>query len=163
VLVAVDVDYRATEVVTACVGFRTWTDAAPAIEVVTRSPGAAAAYQPGNFFQRELPPLLVALRRLTVPPAIIVVDGYVWLEPGVPGLGARLHDALGIAVVGVAKSPFAGAIDARVILRGTSLDPLYVTAIATDVDAAATGVRAMHGPHRLPTLLKRVDRLARDG
>lgn len=163
-LVAVDVDYRATEVVTACVGFRTWLDPAPAIELVTRTTGAVAAYQPGYFFQRELPPLLAALGRLTVPPAIIVIDGYVWLGPGVPGLGARLHDALArrVAVVGVAKRPYTGAADARLILRGTSLEPLYVSAVGTDVDAAATGVRAMHGPHRHPTLLKRADRLARD-
>ena len=163
-LVAVDVDYRAAEAVAACVGFRAWTDAAPAVEVVVRTAGAPAAYQPGAFFRRELPPVLAAVRRLTVAPAIIVVDGYVWLGPGVPGLGARLHDALGqrVAVVGVAKRPFAGAAaDARAILRGTSLEPLYVTAIGTSPDAAATGVRAMHGPHRLPTLLKRADQLAR--
>jgi deoxyribonuclease V len=163
-LVAVDADYRATETVCACVGFRTWTDAAPAVETVARLPGAAAAYQPGAFYARELPALVAAIARLTVAPAVVVIDGYVWLGAGRPGLGARLHDALAaqIAIVGVAKRPFAGAIDARAILRGTSLDPLYVTAAGTDVDAAATGVRAMHGPHRLPTLLKRADRLARD-
>jgi deoxyribonuclease V len=164
VLVAVDVDYRAAEAVTACVGFRAWTDAAPAVELVVRVPGAAAAYQPGAFFRRELPAVLVAIRRLTIPPAIVVVDGYVWLGPGVAGLGARLYDALGrrVAVVGVAKRPFAGAAaDARAILRGASLDPLYVTAIGTSPDDAATGVRAMHGAHRLPALLKRADQLAR--
>lgn len=163
-LVAVDVDYRAAEAVAACVGFRAWPDAAAAVELVVKTPGAAAAYQPGAFFRRELPAVLAAIRRLTVPPAIVVVDGFVWLGPGVPGLGARLHDALDrrVAVVGVAKRPFAGASgDARAILRGASLDPLYVTAIGTDPDAAATGVRAMHGPHRLPTLLKRADQLAR--
>lgn len=163
-LVAVDVDYRATEAVAACVGFRVWSDPAPAVELVVRVAGPAAAYQPGAFFRRELPAVLAAIRRLTVPPAIIVVDGFVWLGPGVPGLGARLHDALGgrVAVVGVAKRPFAGAsADARAILRGASLDPLYVTAIGTSPDDAATGVRAMHGAHRLPTLLKRADQLAR--
>jgi deoxyribonuclease V len=164
VLVAVDVDYRTTETVTACVGFRSWLDAAAVVELVTRVPGAAAAYQPGEFFRRELPPVLAAIRRLTVPPSTIVIDGYVWVGPGMPGLGARLHDALDrrIPVVGVAKRPFAGASDARAILRGASLEALYVTAIGTSPDDAASGVRAMHGPHRIPTLLKRADRLARD-
>ena len=37
------------------------------------------------------------------------------------------------------------------------------TAIGTDVQAAADGVRAMHGAHRTPTLLGRVDHLARTG
>jgi deoxyribonuclease V len=164
VLVAVDVDYRPTETVTACVGFRAWADAAATVEIVVRAAGAAAAYQPGEFFRRELPPVLAAIRRLTVPPSMIVIDGYVWVGPGAPGLGARLFDALDrrIPVVGVAKRPFAGAADARAILRGASLEALYVTAIGTSPDDAATGVRSMHGPHRIPTLLKRADRLARD-
>jgi len=164
VLVAVDVDYRASEVITACVGFRAWTDPAPALELVTRTAGTAAPYRPGAFFERELPPLLGAIRRLVVPPDVVVIDGHVWLGPGVPGLGAHLHLALDrrVPVVGVAKRPYAGASDARVVLRGTSLDPLYVTAVGTSADSAATEVRGMHGPHRIPTLLKRVDRLARD-
>jgi deoxyribonuclease V len=164
VIVAVDVDYRASEAVAACVGFRAWPDATPAIETVTRIPGAPAAYQPGSFYQRELPPVLAAIQRLVVPPSIVVIDGHVWLAPGQPGLGARLHDALArrVAIVGVAKRPYHGATGALAILRGASLDPLYVTAIGTDAAAAATGVRAMHGPHRIPTLLKRADRLARD-
>jgi deoxyribonuclease V len=163
-IVAVDVDYRAHEVVAACVAFRAWTDAAALVEYAVHVPGPPAPYQPGQFYQRELPPLLAAIRRLTVPPAIVIVDGYVWLGPGRAGLGAHLHAALAqrVAVVGVAKRPFHGATDARAIVRGTSLDPLYITAVGASPDAAADGVRDMHGPHRLPTLLKRVDRLARD-
>lgn len=162
-LVAVDVDYRAREVAAACVAFRAWPDATPTVELAFTLPGAPAPYVPGQFYARELPPLCAAIRRLTVPPEIVVVDGYVWLGAGRPGLGAHLHAALDrrVAVVGVAKRPFLGATDARAILRGASLDPLYVTAVGTDVDVAASGVRAMHGAHRLPTLLGRVDRLAR--
>ena len=186
-LVAIDVDYRAArpgqtagpgrrssggsgyavagEVVAACVAFRAWADAAAAVEIVHRRPGAAAPYVPGAFYQRELPALVDAITRLVVAPAIVIVDGHVWLGAGQPGLGAHLNAALGgrIAIVGVAKRPYAGATEARLIVRGTGLDPLYVSAIGTDVDAAATGVRAMHGPHRIPTLLRRVDRLARTG
>ena len=38
---------------------------------------------------------------------------------------------------------------------------LFVTAAGIDVAAAARGLKSMHGAHRLPTLLARVDALAR--
>ena len=94
----------------------------------------------------------------------VVVDGHVWLgaNESRPGLGAHLYRALGasIAVVGVAKNSFAGN-QAIAVLRGQSKRPLYVTAAGTDVADAADAVRAMHGAHRIPTLLHQVDRLAR--
>lgn len=162
-IVCVDVDYRPAVVVTACVGTLDWTDAAPALESVTRTAGAAPDYESGAFYRRELPYLVAALAALSVTPRLIVVDGYVWLAPDRAGLGAHLHAALGgtIAIVGVAKRRFEGAA-AIPVVRGTSLDPLFVTAIGTDVVAAAASVGAMHGVHRMPTILKRVDRLARD-
>jgi deoxyribonuclease V len=164
VIVCVDVDYRAAEVVAACVGFLDWTDAGPAIESVTRTSGAAAMYESGELYRRELPYVLAALAALASPPRVIVVDGYVWLGPARLGLGAHLHAALGggIAVVGVAKRRFEGATTAIPILRGTSQQPLFVTAAGTDVAAAAAAVTTMHGPHRIPTLIKRADRLGRD-
>lgn len=163
-IVCVDVDYRAADVVAACVGCHDWPDAAPAFESVTRTAGAPPEYEPGAFYRRELPYLVAALGALPLAPRVVVVDGYVWLGPGRPGLGAHLHAALGggVEVVGVAKHRFEGASTAVPVLRGTSKQPLYVTTTDDDVAAAAAAVRAMHGPHRLPTLLKRVDRLARD-
>jgi len=47
------------------------------------------------------------------------------------------------------------------VLRGDSRRPLYVTAAGLDPAAAALHVRSMHGPFRIPTLLKRVDQLCR--
>lgn len=163
-IVCVDVDYRAAEVVTACIGFHDWADAAPSFESVTRTEGAPPEYESGAFYRRELPYIVAALAALTASPRIIVVDGYVWLAPGRPGLGAHLHAALGgsIEVVGVAKRNFVGAVTAIPILRGASQQPLFVTATSADVAAVARSVRVMHGAHRIPTLLKRVDRLARD-
>jgi deoxyribonuclease V len=78
------------------------------------------------------------------------------------GWGAHLHEARGIPVIGVAKTHFATAVDAVEILRGTSRTPLYVSAAGIDVTTAANWIAAMHGLHRLPTLLKQVDRLARE-
>lgn len=119
-----------------------------------------ADYEPGAFYRRELPCLLDVLAR--GPRAdIVVVDGYVWLGDGKAGLGAHLHAALGGAVVGVAKTRFAGATDAIAVCRGVSRAPLYVSAAGMSTEEAAAMVAAMHGPYRVPTLLKRVDMLAR--
>jgi deoxyribonuclease V len=164
VLAALDVDYRSTCVVTACVSFAAWTDAAPAASVAVRSDGAAEAYVPGQFYRRELPYLVDVLARLAQLPDVIVVDGFVWLGPGEPGLGAHLHDALAgrAAVVGVANRPYRGASIGTSVRRGQSETPLFVTSVGMDLDAAVAKVASMHGAHRVPTLLKLVDRLARD-
>ncbi|WP_394824655.1 endonuclease V [Pendulispora albinea] len=161
--VCVDVDYRDDCVVAACVGFHAWTDDQAAFETKIRSESAAAAYEPGQFYRREMPYVLGLLERLDARPAIIVVDGYVTLDQGKPGFGAHLHQALSgrCAVVGVAKRPFRNATSAVAVLRGTSHQPLFVDAIGVPLDEAVDGVRAMHGAHRVPTLLKRVDRLSR--
>ncbi len=161
-----DVDYRDTGVTAACVGADAWTDELGRIEVVVRSPGRPAAYQPGAFYERELPYLLEVLARMPALDAVIV-DAYVWLGPDEPGLGKRLHDARGGVVIGVAKTRFAGA-DAgsgasgvALVRRGDSDRPLYVTAVGIDPAAAARHVAGMHGEHRIPTLLRRADGLAR--
>jgi deoxyribonuclease V len=158
-----DVAYR-PEPVAACVLFSDWGDAAPASERVVRL-DRAEPYVPGEFFRRELPALLRALE--DVPPLeVVVIDGYAWLGEGRMGLGARLHEALGgaVPVIGVAKTPFKSAESVAVpVLRGGSLRPLWVTAAGMDGAEAAARVRGMHGEHRLPTLLKRVDQLCRTG
>ena len=122
-------------------------------------------YVPGSFYQRELPCILQVLSRVDVPLEVIVVDGYVWLDAaGAPGLGAHLWLALErrVAVVGVAKTTLRGSPHAVPVRRGASARPLSVTAAGVDVDEAARAVASMHGAHRIPTLLKRVDRLCRD-
>lgn len=181
-LVCVDVDYRASSVVTAALAFEAWESDKASFEVVSCSDEAPAEYVPGSFYERELPYVLTGLAGLAqaaglaglgesaeLPEAAlaraVIIDGYVWLGAGRPGLGAHLYEALGrrIAVVGVAKRRFHGAGDAVPVLRGTSQVPLFVTAVGIDLVTAAEGVRRMHGAHRIPTLLKRVDRLSRDG
>ena len=155
----VDVAYRVASVRTAAVAFVAWTDAAPALERVHLSPSPPAAYEPGRFYLRELPHLLAVLAE--VPDVeTVVIDGYAWLGPDHAGLGAHLFAALGIPVIGVAKTRYAGA-EAIELLRGASRAPLYVTAAGCELTAAADHIRAMHGPFRLPTLIKRADSLAR--
>ena len=95
---------------------------------------------------------------------ISLVDGYVWLDGlSGAGLGAHLYQALEgkVAVIGVAKTRFAGAGAAVGVVRGRSTRPLFITAVGMDAQQAAEHVRSMHSPDRILTLLKRVDSLAR--
>ncbi|MEO0604320.1 MAG: hypothetical protein AAF211_22990, partial [Myxococcota bacterium] len=93
----------------------------------------------------------------------VIVDGHVWLGEARPGLGHYLHEALDrrVAVVGVAKSRFVGGYATEVLRDGTTR-PLYVTSVGLPIAEAAAKVRGMHGPFRMPTLLKRVDTLTRE-
>jgi deoxyribonuclease V len=163
VIAILDVDYRDSGAAAAAVLASVWTDPVPVDEVVVNVP-TGEDYVPGEFFRRELPCLLSVLDRCPVRPDVCVIDGYVWLGPDRPGLGARRFEALGgsVAVVGVAKSQFRGAEPvAATVLRAGSRQPLWITAVGTDVASAAERVRSMHGGYRLPTLLTRADCLAR--
>lgn len=163
-IASVDVDYRPDATVAACVLFQDWGDAVEAANLVDRGP-PAEAYIPGEFYRRELPALLRVLARVPDPLATVVIDGYVWLQGEErPGLGAHLYEALGrrVPVIGVAKTAFLASRVAVPVLRGTSQRPLLVTAVGVDVQDAAACIQRMHGPSRLPTLLKRVDRLCRE-
>ncbi len=162
-----DVDYREDRApphaMAACVVFDGWTSADVIAEYV-QPISTIAPYVPGQLYLRELPCLLAVLQCVTVDLQAIIVDGYAFLDDaGRPGLGAHLHQALDgrTPVVGVAKNFFRDNAAARV-LRGRSTRPLYVSAVGMDPAIAAEGIRRMHGDHRLPTLLKRVDRLCRD-
>jgi deoxyribonuclease V len=120
-------------------------------------------YEPGQFFRRELPCLLSVLRKLP-PVEVVIIDGYVWLGGSdMPGLGAHLYQALGgrTAVIGVAKTIFKGAEAVCEVFRGKSKRPLFITVAGMSQECAAEHVRSMHGPYRIPTLLKRVDELSK--
>ena len=120
-----------------------------------------AAYIPGQFFQRELPPLRAVLAGVTGI-ELLVIDGYVDLAPdGKPGLGACVHAELGVPVVGVAKTFFATATHAIPVVRGNATRPLYVTAAGLPAAEAAELIRQMSGRFRIPDALREVDALAR--
>lgn len=158
----IDVDYTGPGATAACIVAERWTDAAP-FETHVVPIANVEPYVPGRFFERELPCILAVVPKIAVAIDAMLIDGYVYLDAdGTPGLGARLHEHFAGAwpVVGIAKSPFRDADFATPVLRGTSRTPLYVTAIGIDVAEAARRVAAMHGPHRIPTLLGWVDRLA---
>ncbi len=158
-IACVDVDYRTTGAVAAALWFRGWQAVEVDNEAVANIP-TVAEYEPRAFYRRELPCLLTVLE-LGPRADVVIIDGYVWLGDGLPGLGAHLHSTMGGVVIGVAKTRFASATDAKDVRRGASQSPLFVSAVGMDVDAAAACVEHMHGPYRVPTLLKRVDALAR--
>ena len=162
-LAAVDVDYRDPRAVAACVLFREWTSSEPAEEHLAHL-DEVHAYVPGKLYLRELPCLLAVLARASVRPDVVLVDGYVSLGAGAPGLGAHLFDALEgrAAIVGVAKTRYASATDAVELTRGASATPLFISAMGMDVRDAAEHVRSMHGAFRIPTLIKRADMLCRN-
>jgi len=162
VIAAFDVYYRQDGwSYAAAVGLDDYTDARP-VSVYTGQRSNVRPYISGEFYRRELPCILELLKAFPVALREIIVDGYVQLGSK-PGLGKHLFTALEgcIPVIWVAKSAFRGA-QGLPVLRGHSKRPLYITAAGVDVDAAAAKIRKMHGCHRIPTLLKLVDRLARE-
>lgn len=158
---AVDVDYPASGGARAALvlaGDRTF---AKVLEERIAFVPEVAPYVPGQFYQRELPPLRAVLAGVTGI-ELLVVDGYVDLAPdGRPGLGAHVHAELGVPVIGVAKTRFATATHAIPVARGSTSRPLYVTAAGIPAADAAVIVHRMSGAFRLPDALRRVDALAR--
>ncbi len=160
-IAALDVHYRQDQMAAAAaVLFRDWADGAPfaTYESILEK---VAAYRSGQFYKRELPCLLALLKSIHEPLETLIVDGYVTHGDG-PDLGWRLFSTFKgrIAVIGVAKSKYANAQGIE-ILRGDSRRPLYVSAAGMDIRQAACHIRQMQGRHRIPTLLKLVDQLAR--
>lgn len=150
----------------ACVaglGFNDWTEPVAQASYVSRI-AQVAAYEPGAFYKRELPCLLALLQEYALKPECIVIDGYVYLDGrDRPGLGHHLHQALQqqCAVIGVAKSSFAGIDPACAIYRGDSSKALFITCAGMDLAQAQAAIAAMHGAYRMPDLLKQVDSLCR--
>lgn len=167
-ILAVDVQYAENKARAAGVLFDAWGRALPNEEIVVDIEGVAD-YVPGEFFRRELPCIERVVASVRQPIETIVVDGYVWLDAhGTPGLGEHLRRAMNdsatngsIVVIGVAKTRFKGSEHAVEVVRGGSDRPLFVTTSGLDAQLAAEHVRSMHGEYRMPTLLKRVDQLAR--
>lgn len=148
----------------ACLTADDWTSPVPIAEFTHRA-GYAEAYTPGELHRREFPLIMSVLAMLPERPRILVIEGYVWRDTdGRKGLGAHLFEALRgrTAVVGLAKSHFAGTEQwVEQVARGDSANPLWVTAAGVTLSEAVSGVKRMHGPHRIPTLVGRVAQLAR--
>jgi len=160
-IAAFDVQYIEDGCAAAAVLFSEYSDAAPTAEY-THFLSGAADYIPGEFYRRELPCILTLLEKIREAPDEMIIDGYVMLGNR-PGLGRHLFTSFDgkIPVIGVAKSKFKDASGTE-ICRGGSIHPLYITSAGVDLQKASEKIRRMHGAHRIPTLLKRVDHLARE-
>lgn len=161
----IDAHYTDAGSRTGLVLFQNWSDEFATSEFVDEQLQEPADYVPGSFFLRELPCVLAAIKSFANDVQTIVIDGYVWLDQsGRKGFGAYLFEALdgSVSVIGVAKNRFIGSkgID---VLRGASQRPLFVTAAGIEMSEAARVIAAMHGPHRIPTLIKRADYISRHG
>lgn len=159
-----DAAYAGEASVAACLTAGDWTSTVPIAEFTHRA-GRAEPHTPGEFHRREFPLIMSVLAMLPERPRMLVIEGYVWLDTdGRKGLGAHLFEALRgrTAVVGLATSRFAGAEQwVEQVARGDSTNPLWVTAAGVTLSEAVSGVKRMHGPHRIPTLVGRVAQLAR--
>ncbi|WP_284464798.1 endonuclease V [Chryseobacterium sp.] len=151
---------------TVCIAFDNWTSERE-IETFTEQTDINSEYESGAFYKRELPCILSLLDKIVLKDGdIIIVDGYVTLDnEGKIGLGGHLYEALQekFAVVGIAKNEFTTPdLQRRHVVRGEGKTPLFITAKGIDVDEVKRNVEEMHGPYRIPTLLKKLDQLSRD-
>lgn len=147
-------------VLVGCVSLAEFEDAAPRREWAVEA-GPASPYQPGQFWKRELGPLLRGVQS-AADWSVCVIDAYVDLgETRTPGLGRFLHEATGIPVIGVAKSRYAGTPRAYEIQHGSSRRPLFVSAAGLELDEAKKAIKRMAGPNRVPAMIRRADQLSR--
>ncbi|ATQ74238.1 endonuclease V [Massilia violaceinigra] len=163
-ILAVDVQYDADCGYAAGLLFERWDALTPAATICKKQAGVGE-YVPGEFYKRELPCILALLGELDQLPEVVVIDGFVFLDGhSHAGLGKHLYDALDgkAKVIGVAKTSYAGIGDNYKLLRGDSIKPLFITCIGLELAEAKEHIAAMHGPHRMPVLLKTVDRICRE-
>jgi len=125
-LAAVDVNYTKNYAKSTCIIFNDWNDF-QIIKGYTHISTKINTYIPGQFYKRELQPILNVLKRVKENYELVIIDGYVWLSnKEKPGLGAYLYEALNrkIPVIGIAKNKFKGIKNFKEILRGKSKKPL---------------------------------------
>lgn len=162
-IACLDVYYSESRAHAAAVVFAEWSSTATVAEY-DATIAELAPYQPGQFYLRELQPLLAVIGKIVEPIDTYIIDGYCYLSPEhTPGLGDRLHDALGqtATIIGVAKNRYQQSEHAAELLRGGSARPLFITAVGIDYEAAARLVESMAGEFRIPTLIKAADSLSR--
>jgi len=158
-----DVLYHQQKATAAAVTISDWSSPTTEAEYRLRI-DQVGEYKPGEFYKRELGPLLELVGKINKPIKYYVIDAYCHLSvKRDPGLGAYFFDQLpkDSIVIGVAKSCFRGTKHAVELSRGGSKRSLYVTSIGIEYQEAADLIDSMHGNFRMPTILKKVDQLSR--
>ena len=157
---AIDVHYKKNTGFAAALAFSDLNDSSSVYKSTIET---VEDYVSGEFYKRERPCIQAVLDEHNLSPDCIIVDGYVHLEQGKPGLGKYLYDSLNgnAAVIGVAKNP-RGLEKKYEVFRGTSSRPLFVTSEGIDLEQAKNIVQHLQGVNRIPDHLKRVDSLCRE-
>lgn len=152
------------------------------VDSATATGSSDFPYLPGLLAFREIPILLTALERLTVPPDLLVCDGYGVAHPRRCGLASHLAVVTGIPAFGVAKTPFVGThaqppherggwadlvdggeVVGRAVRTQTGIKPVFVSAGHLIDIAQATELTLRLAPrYRLPETTRRADRASRD-
>lgn len=141
------------------------------LEVITSESNTESAYIPGEFYKRELPPILNLLEsygweKLVETVDLIIVDGFYDLWDNKPGLGHRLHDwliqekGIDLEIMGVAKSkPKDGETFATKVIRGQhhTTNPLWTNGSNPSRDYGKL-LYDLPGEYRLPDILTKLDR-----
>lgn len=158
-MVAIDVYYKDDGTFRAAgVIFQDWRQENPDKIIIIKGK-TSEEYIPGEFYRRELPCILDILKECPEEKTVII-DGFIDLKRGnkvIGGLGHHLlEEKPDLSVIGVAKSKFAQNQDiSEAVYRGGSKKPLWVQGCAGVV------IREMHGPYRIPTLLKTLDQITK--
>jgi len=162
---AMAVHFDGAQATAAAAAFDAW-DSAEATKTYVSHIAHVEKAERGTLDLRELPCLMQLLREHRLEPELILIDGFVHLDADeTPGLGQHLFQALGgtVPVVGVSKSGLPGLSSQFEVMREEETKPLLVTCAGIDIGAAKARLRAMHGRKRVPTLMKLVARLAKNG
>jgi deoxyribonuclease V len=165
-ILAFDTYYFDNKARTICLAFDSWTTTDNFV-IYSEILEDIEDYTSGEFYRRELPCILSLLKKINIDKIeIIVVDGFVFLDDvNKLGLGGYLdrHLESKIPIIGVAKNNFATIQkNKRILLRGESKKPLFVTSIGIDIDKATEHIKSMAGNFRIPTLLKHLDSLTKE-
>lgn len=152
---------------TAVIGIENWNSAHPTFEL-TDIINEVCRYESGAFYKRELPCILSIIGKMNIDYSndILIIDGYVVLsDDGKLGLGGFLYSQLNgkVPIIGVAKNNYTSLNNLKkIIYRGESKKPLFVTSIGYDLQKASEKIMQMHGEFRIPTILKLVDQKCRE-
>lgn len=165
-ILAFDTYYFNNKAKTVCLSFEDWK-MEDNYNVYTEIIYDVEEYVSGEFYKRELPCILSLLSKIELEKiTAIIIDGFVFLnDENKFGLGAYLYEKLDkkIPIIGVAKKDFATIDENRIeLFRGKSKNPLFITSVGIDLVQASEKIKEMSGEHRIPTLLKELDRLTRE-
>lgn len=162
---AIAVHFDGAQAQAAAVAFEAW-DAPEATKTYVSHIAQVEKPARGELDLRELTCVMQLLREHRLEPELVLIDGFVHLDAEeTPGLGEHLFHALGgsTPVIGVSKTGRPGLSAQFEVMREEEAKPLVVTCAGVDIGAAKVRVRAMHGRKRVPTLMKLVARLAKNG